>query len=103
MPPAPLQAVTAAAVNARFHCLRSSKSARHALSLSKVDLPSDVVRLVGIEGRPVRDVGSRGKKRADVSDSDLICEAQHAEAYNEAEAVEDYHGTSDSVFVADDG
>ena len=63
-------------------------------------MAGDVVCLVGVEGGPVADVGAGGEEGADVADGDLGGEAEHAEAKDEGEGVEDDDGPAGGVFVA---
>ena len=55
-----------------------------------MDQPSDVIRLVAVQRSPIRNISSSGKEGTDIANCDLVREAKHGEACNEAERVERY-------------
>nr|POF26260.1 hypothetical protein CFP56_22409 [Quercus suber] len=61
----------------------------------------DVVGVVGGQRGPVADVGAGGEEGADVADGDLPAEAEHGEAGDQAQAVEDDAGPAQHVAVAE--
>lgn len=64
-------------------------------------LPRDVVGLVGAQRGPVAHVGAGGEERADVAHRHLLGEPEHAEAHDQADAVEDDDGSPQAKSVAD--
>ena len=67
---------------------------------SALPLPSNVASLVRAQSRPIGNVRPRSEERADVAGGDIGGEAEHAEAYYQADAVEDYHRAADAELVA---
>lgn len=68
---------------------------------SPLPLSGDVRLVERRQSRPVGDVGTRGEEGANVADGDLIAEAEHGEAGDEAKAVECDDGPADAEAVAD--
>lgn len=63
-------------------------------------LSGNIVLIVRRQCRPVANIGACGEEYADVPNGDLVCEAEHAEAHNQADAIESYYWTAEAVPVA---
>ena len=66
---------------------------------STLPLTCDVIGLVRIQSRPIRNVRASCKVGADVSDGDPGGKAKHAESGDEAQRIEDDDRASDPVLV----
>ena len=64
-PPRPLQAVTAAAITARFHWLHLFNLI--AVKRLMVNSPRDIVGLIAVQCSPVRDVSTCSQEDSDVA------------------------------------
>jgi hypothetical protein len=104
IPPAPLNAVTVAAVNTLFPKVAGTKSvmSHNALCTRELlTLSDDIIRLIRRHTSPVGHVCTGREVCADIAHSDLVRETEHAKADDQTQRIEDDNRAPKLVLVAD--